>query len=54
MLIITLADYAPLDINPVFPGLGEIVITIIVVVVDIVIVIIIFTIIIISSLLFNI
>ena len=55
MLIMTLADYAPLDINPVFPGLGEIVITIIVVVVvDIVIVIIIFTIIIISSLLFNI
>ena len=45
----------PLDINPVFPGLGEIVITIIVVVVDIVIVIIIiFTITIISSLLFNI
>ena len=54
MLIMTLADYAPLDINPVFPGLEEIVITIIVVVVDIVIVIIIFTIIIISSLLFNI
>ena len=34
-------DYSPLDINPVFPGLGEIIIIIIIIVVIIIIVIII-------------